>query len=121
MIHVLRSIFQVKPKFRYFGNTHSHPEGPGVLVMDYVRDLIMTMLFSKYSWSLRMALRVSKIAKFGVALKIDLKNTYYMQIIKFDQLPDLIHDHVILEVHLDNRMVLKAPKTTKLIYFPYQQ
>ena len=37
----------------------------------------MTMLFLKYSWSLRMAVRVSYIAKFGFASKIDLKHVSF--------------------------------------------
>ena len=44
-----------------------------------------------YNWSLSMAVSVSKIAKFGFALKNWPKNQ------KKYQLPDLIHDHVILE------------------------
>ena len=55
----------------------------------------MTMLFSKYSWSLRMAVSVFKIAKFGVVLKNLPKNMYHTYILNNDQLPDLIH--VILE------------------------
>ena len=70
------------------------------MAMDKVRELIMTMLFCKYTWSLRMADNVSKIVKFGFALKNWPKNMYHMYILKYDQLPDLIHDHVILEVHL---------------------
>ena len=41
-----------------------------------------------------------KIANFGFALKNLPKNMYYTYIINNDQLPDLIHDHVILVVHL---------------------
>ena len=36
-----------------------------------------------------------------------------MYIIKNDQLPDLIHDHVDLDVHLDPQDGLKHPETTK--------
>ena len=39
------------------------------IAMDKVRKLIMTTLFSKYTWSLRLAVSVSKLAKFGFALK----------------------------------------------------
>ena len=60
----------------------------------------MTILFLKYTRSLRMAVNVSKLAKFGFALTNWPKNMYHVYILKYDQLPDLIHDHVILEVHL---------------------
>ena len=75
----------------------------------------MAMLFSKYTWSLRMTARVSKISKFGYALKNWPKNMCHLYILKNDQLPDLIHDHVILKVHLvpQDSCKLKAPKTTK--------
>ena len=36
-----------------------------------------------------------------------------MQIMKIYQLPDLIHDHAGLYVHLDPQDGLKAPKTNK--------
>ena len=60
----------------------------------------MTMLICKYPWSFRMTVNVSKIVKFGVALKNWPTNIYHMYILKYDQLPDLIHDHVILKVPL---------------------
>ena len=60
----------------------------------------MTMLICNYPWSLMMTANVSKIVKFGFALKNLSKNMYHMYILKYDQLPDLIHDHVILEVLL---------------------
>ena len=67
----------------------------------------MIMLFSKYSWSLRMTVKVPKIAKFGFALKIWPKNMYHMY--TNDELPDLIHGHVILEVHLVPQDGLESP------------
>ena len=48
------------------------------MAMDEVRELIMTMLFCKYTWSLRMAVNVSKIVKFGFALKNWPKSMYHM-------------------------------------------
>ena len=60
----------------------------------------MTMLFSKYTWSLRTVASVSKIAKLGFALKNWTKNMYHMYILINNHLPDLIPDHVILEVRL---------------------
>ena len=39
------------------------------MAMVKVRELIMSMLFSEYSWSLRLAISVSKLVKFGFALK----------------------------------------------------
>ena len=59
----------------------------------------MIMLFSKYSWCLRLAVSVSKFRKFGVALK-NWPKTCIICILKNHELPDLTHDHVILEVHL---------------------
>ena len=55
---------------------------------------------TKYSWSPRMAVSVSKIANVGFVLKNLPKYMYHTYIIKNYQLPDLIHNHVILEVHL---------------------
>ena len=68
----------------------------------------MTMLFSKYTWPLRIAVNVPKIAKFGFALKIDLK-TCIICILKNDKPPDLIHDHIIFEVHLVPQDGLESP------------
>ena len=48
-----------------------------------------------------MAVNVSKIVKFGFALKNLPKIMYHMYILNNDQLPDLVHDHVDLDVHLD--------------------
>ena len=69
----------------------------------------MAMLFSKYTWSLRMTAKISKISKFGFALKNGPKNMYHMYILKNYQLPDLIHDHVDLDVHLDPQDGLESP------------
>ena len=74
----------------------------------------MAMLFSKYTWSLRMTASVSKISKFGVALKNWPKNMYHMYLLKNDQLPDLIHDHVDLDVHLDPQDGLERLQNNKI-------
>ena len=68
--------------------------------MVMIKSLLFS-LFSKYAWFLRMTASVSKILKFGFTLKNWPKNMYHMFILKNDQLPDLIHDHVDLDVHLD--------------------
>ena len=78
----------------------------------------MTMLFSKYTWSLKIAVNVSKITKFGFALKNWPKNMYHMYMIKNYQHPDLIHDHVILNVHLDPQGGLERLKNPKNSDFP---
>ena len=74
----------------------------------------MIMLFSKYSWSLRIVASVSKLAKFGFALKNWPKNMYHMYILKYYQFPDLVHDHVDLDVHLDPQDGLKHPRNHKI-------
>ena len=76
MIHVLGWSFQGKPEFWYFVNTYSHPEGPGVLQEKHGHGLDQGVdhdYIIKYFWSLRMAVSVSKVAKFGFALKNWLK------------------------------------------------
>ena len=57
---------------------------------------------------------VSKISKFGVALKNWSKNMYHMCILKNYQLPDLIHDHVDLDVHLDPQDGLERLRNHKI-------
>ena len=68
----------------------------------------MTLLFSKYAWSLRIAVSFSKIAKFGFALK-NWPKTCIICILKNDLLPDLIHDQVILEIYLVPQDGLERP------------
>ena len=67
------------------------------------------MLFSKYTWSLRMTASVSKMSKFGFALKIGIKTC----IICIDQ----VHDHVDLDVHLDHQDSLEHPQNHKVRIF----
>ena len=56
----------------------------------------------------------SKMLKFGFALKNWPKNMYHINILKNYQLPDLIHDHVDLDVHLDPQDGLKFLRIHKI-------
>ena len=74
----------------------------------------MAMSFSQYTWSLRMTVSVSKISKFGVAFKNWPENIYHMYILKNYQLPDLIRDHVDLDIHLDPQDGLERLRNHKI-------
>ena len=65
----------------------------------------MAMLFSKYTWSLMMSFQNSKI---WVCLE-KFTNTH-IPYGDNKKLPDLIHDHVDQDVHLDPQDGLESPQ-----------